>query len=76
MCLGNCSEAIKGMSLKIVKSFLSILTLSGIILISVPACNGAITGAEYATPQSTKFALPLVDIGTHSSLDAAYFALG
>jgi hypothetical protein len=64
------------MSLKIVISFLSILVLSGIILISIPACNGALTGSEDASPQSTKFARPLLDTETHGSLEVAYFALG
>jgi hypothetical protein len=73
---GYLFRVIKSMSLKITISFLSILTLSGIILISVPACSGTITSAEHANSQSTRFALPGLDKETHGSLDAAYFALG
>jgi hypothetical protein len=61
--------------MKRVLSLLSVLTLTGIIIM-FPGCSQPLIVKEQVTDLSTKPALPLLDSQPHGPLETAYFALG
>ena len=61
--------------MKRVLSFLSVLTLAGIVIM-FSGCSQPLIVKEQATDLSTKPEVPLLDSQHHGPLETAYFALG